>query len=500
MNTPICDFVKAYAKENALRLHMPGHKGISFLGCEFLDITEIDGADSLYEATGIIAESEANASRLFGCPTFYSTEGSSQCIRAMLYLAVLDAKKKGKAPKIAAGRNAHKTFLSAVALLDLDVIWIYPEQEEYYLSCVISSVYLKESLEREPSYLCCDMSLAYLKESLGREPSYLCCDMSSAYLKESLKRESSYLCCDISPVYLEEFLQREQPTAVYITSPDYLGHVADVAALSEVCHRYGVLLLVDNAHGAYLKFLQKSIHPIDLGADICCDSAHKTLPVLTGGAYLHVADEMLAKQTKQALALFGSTSPSYLILQSLDAANGYLVDYSEKLQDFCGYVEQMKETLQKHGFSLQEQEPLKLTIATKEWGYTGEEFATLLLAQNIVYEFADPDYVVLMFTPEVGVEGLNKLEEVLLAIPQQIPLKKQPPRFHKAERVMSVRQAVLSAAETLPVEQCEGRILAAATVGCPPAVPILVCGERIDKDALECFRYYGIESCAVVQE
>ena len=439
MNTPICDFVQAYAKENALRLHMPGHKGTNFLGCEALDITEIEGADSLYEAAGIIAESEANASRLFGWPTFYSTEGSSQCIRAMLYLAMLDAKRKGKTPKIAAGRNAHKTFLSAVALLDFEVAWIFP------------------------------------------------------------KKEMSYLSCDMSPAYLEQILHQEHPTAVYITSPDYLGHVADIAALSEVCHRYGVLLLVDNAHGAYLKFLPLSAHPMDLGADICCDSAHKTLSVLTGGAYLHVADERLAKQVKQALALFGSTSPSYLILQSLDMANKYLVDYSKKLGSFCGYVKQMKRTLQNYGFSLQEQEPLKLTIATKEWGYKGDVFAKLLLEQNIVCEFADPDYVVFMFTPEVGVKGLKKLEEALFAIPKRTALQEQPPCFHQAEKVVSVRQAVLSPVETLAVEQCEGRILATATVGCPPAVPILVCGEKIDAYAMECFRYYGIESCAVVQ-
>ena len=95
---------------------------------------------------------------------------------------------------------------------------------------------------------------------------------------------------------------------------------------------------------------------------------------------------------------------------------------------------------------------------------------------------------------------LFRSEEVLFAIPQRNALQEQPPRFHKAEKVMSVRQAVLSAAETLSIEQCEGRVLATATVGCPPAVPILVCGERIDEAAMECFRYYGIESCAVVQE
>ena len=117
MNTPICDFARRYADSGALRLHMPGHKGAPLLGPEPYDLTEIDGADSLYEASGIIRESEENASSLFGCTTLYSTEGSSLCIRAMLYLTVIYARQKGQRPLIAAGRNAHKAFVSAAALL-----------------------------------------------------------------------------------------------------------------------------------------------------------------------------------------------------------------------------------------------------------------------------------------------------------------------------------------------------------------------------------------------
>ena len=97
MNTPIADFVRGYEKKNIARLHMPGHKGSTFCGCEAFDITEISGADSLYEAEGIIAESEENATNLFGTKkTVYSTEGSSQCIRAMLYLALLNKKTNQK--------------------------------------------------------------------------------------------------------------------------------------------------------------------------------------------------------------------------------------------------------------------------------------------------------------------------------------------------------------------------------------------------------------------
>ena len=441
MDTPICDFVQAFADAAPLRLHVPGHKGTEYLGVERLDITEIDGADSLYEASGIIARSEENASRLFDCPTFYSTEGSSHCIRAMLYLAGMDARKAGKKPVIAAARNVHKSFLSAVALLDYDVVWLYPEESESYLSCKVTAQALEELLVKEPV------------------------------------------------------------TAVYITSPDYLGGLSDIAALAETAHRHGCLLLVDNAHGAYLHFLPESRHPIALGADLCCDSAHKTLPVLTGGAYLHTANgSPLAEQAKNALALFGSTSPSYLILQSLDMANALLADdYNRKINVFTEKVSALKERLTAHGYRFYGDEPLKLTLSTKPYGYTGREFAQILQGNNVYCEFADPDFAVMMLTPALGLQGLNRLEKILLSVPKKDAVSEKPPVFCKAEKVMTIREAVLAPCQQIPVAQSAGRVLALATVGCPPAVPILVCGERIDEHAIRYFTYYGMDTCMAVK-
>lgn len=445
MDTPICDFVRHYAEGNPLRLHMPGHKGKAFLGTESLDITEITGADSLYEADGIIKKSEENASFLFGCATYYATEGSSQCIRAMLYLAMLHAQSQGKKPIVAAGRNAHKAFVSAAVLLDIEVAWLFAAQEKSYLSC------------------------------------------------------------NISPMELEHFLSRaeEKPTAVYITSPDYLGAMADVRGIAQVCKKYGVLLLVDNAHGAYLRFLPASLFPIDLGADLCCSSAHKTLPVLTGGAYLHLSkamQECFFAQVRAAMVLFGSTSPSYLILQSLDAANPYMAEQRERLKAFIPKVEVLKQELVAAGYSLCGTEPMKITIAAKKRGYTGMALSELLARDNIICEFADKDYLVLMPTPEIKEDGLKKLKEAMECIPQKAVLHETPPVLPIPERVLPLRKAALSLWEMLPTEACEGRILATPTVACPPAVPILVCGERIDKNAMACFRYYGVEECAVVSE
>ena len=107
MTTPLCDFVRAYAAHQGARLHMPGHKGRGPLGVETLDITEIGGADELYHARGVIRESEENASSLFGTArTLYSAEGSSLCVRAMVYLALLEARERGRAPRLLAARKA----------------------------------------------------------------------------------------------------------------------------------------------------------------------------------------------------------------------------------------------------------------------------------------------------------------------------------------------------------------------------------------------------------
>lgn len=446
MDIPICDFVRGYVRQDALRLHMPGHKGHGSLGFEKWDITEIEGADALYEANGIIRKSEENASELFGCPTFYSTEGSSQCIRAMLFLVSLYARKNGKRPLVAAFRNVHKTFLSAAALLDLEILWLFPEKQDSYLSCGLDAAALDGLLTNTA----------------------------------------------------------EKPAALYVTSPDYLGNIADIRAIAEVAHKHGALLVVDNAHGAYLRFLRPSWYPIDLGADLCCDSAHKTLPVLTGGAYLHISSRapgMLAGEAKRALAMFGSTSPSYLILQSLDAANANLAQgYTGRLTVIAEELAQLKNRLTDRGYTLTGDEPLKLTIRTKPYGYYGQDLARVLRTENIVCEFADPDYVVMMLTPESGSQGIARLETALDKIPRREHIREPKPRLPNCQLVLSVREAMLAASRVVPAEESEGRILAAPSVGCPPAVPIVVCGERINEAAVRCFAYYGIETCSVVAE
>ena len=438
MNTPVADFVQRYAKAGMARLHMPGHKGRCFLGCEPWDITEIHGADALYEAEGILAESEQNAAALFGSQrTCYSTEGSSQCIRAMLYLAVAASGSH----TVVAARNVHRAFVSAAALLDLEIRWLWPEESRSLCGCPISPAQLEETLHSLP----------------------------------------------------------EPPAAVYLTSPDYLGGMAEIPALAQVCHQHGTLLLVENAHGAYLRFLQPSLHPLDLGADLCCDSAHKTLPVLTGGAYLHLsptAPAQLAPLAKSALGLFGSTSPSYLTLASLDLCNRYLAEgYPQRLAEAVERLAELRERLTAAGWRVEPSDPLRVTVAAPR-GVTGQELAGQLRRQGVECEYADRDFLVLMATPENTPEELAQAAAAL----GQCPGEANPPQLPLArgERACSIRQAAFAPRETVDAAHSLGRVCGLPTVGCPPAIPIAVSGERITPEALALFAYYGIEQVEVL--
>ncbi len=438
--TPICDFVKRYAASHPARFHMPGHKGAGPLGCEGLDITEIDGADELYEPRGVIAQSEENASRLFGARTLYSAEGSSLAIRAMLWAALSESGDPRQAV-VLAGRNAHRAFLSAAALIGFGVEWLHPMPGDAYHGCTVTSSDVDAALSR-----------------LGGR-------------------------C----------------RAVYLTSPDYLGHVQDIAAVAAACRRHGARLLVDNAHGAYLRFLPGgSRHPMDLGADMCCDSAHKTLPALTGAAYLHLAADVDPRGARRAMALFGSSSPSWLLLQSLDACNPYLERLPEGLAALLPKLDALRSALRGHGFALTGDEPMKLTLCPRPFGYSGDDLAATLRESGLFCEFHDPDFVTLMPSPMNPDADLRRLEDALCAVPRRDPLPDAAPEYRAPRRAMSVRDAAFAPRETLPLEACAGRVLAASALSCPPCVPVAVCGERIDAVVIERLRYYGFAACEVV--
>ena len=443
MATPVNDFVKAYAQSGTVRFHMPGHKGKSFHGMECYDITEINGADYLYDAQGIIGASEAQTAKAFGTArTLYGTEGSSQCIKTML--GIIKMCSSSDRVTVLAPRNVHKAFIDACILLDLDVKWLYPQ-----------------------------------------------------------KPTASICCADISPQQFEKALGEGGIDCCYVTSPDYLGNMADIKTISQICRKAGIPLIVDNAHGAYTAFLKESCHPIALGADMCCDSAHKTLPCYTGAAYLHIsksAPKEYGEIAKNVMSMFGSTSPSYLLLQSLDMCSERLASgkFAGELEDAVVRVSECKRKLESMGWVLCGQEKLKITLDAANCGYDGNDLADMLREKKIEPEYSDAGYVVFMASAWTQQSELDALMQALESIPVKTAIKQELPAITAAERKMPIRQAALQRYHTVSVDEALGKVCAMTVTACQPSVPVVVSGEVINDEVIKILKRYSIFSVNVL--
>lgn len=443
MNTPVYDYILSYAGSGMLRMHMPGHKGRTFDNL-LSDIYRFD----LTEITG--------AGNLFeyegiiyesekNAAELFSTKGTFYSTQgSTLCIQTMLALMKRENRRVFAVRNVHRSFLSSCALLNIEPVWIYPEYSDTIISGRINLSDVIKSLEMNPH------------------------------------------------------------SCLYVTSPDYLGAMADIKSLAEICHSYDSVLLVDNAHGACLPFYSENRHPVHLGADLCCDSAHKMLPALTGAAYLHTGNERYTSQIKDAMLMFASTSPSYLVTCSLDLCNRYLacsikeeLAQAEKLMAKLRSTASEKYSLGCPAFDL---EPLHFTINAEKSGVSGRYLAEKLRENGIEYEFADDTYIVLLFSPADGEEEYRKTAAVLESIEFR-PEINEPSRivFPHPEKVLSIRDALFSEYEEVSTECAEGRICAGINVPCPPAVPVAVSGERISAETIRTLVHYGISTVRVVK-
>ena len=429
MNTPIFDFVQKYKEDENIRLHMPGHKGAENFPEYFkFDITEVEGADSLFESSEAIFETEKRFAKIYGSgASLLSAGGSTLCIQAML-ATVLNPKDE-----IIIARNCHAAAVNTIALLDLEPIWINP------------------------------------RDLKGAEAA---------------------------------FSEHPKAKAIYLTSPDYFGVLSDIETFAKLAHEHGAKLLVDNAHGAHLHFTPIEMHPIALGADMCADSLHKSLPVLTGGALLHLKDGDLREIAKQKMRLFGSTSPSYLIMLSADKCAEYLETKAK--YDFAmlnGKVANLRYKAFEHGLAPKTRnvEPARLVLSVKSTEMTGGEFGRKLREHGIEPEYVNDEWAVLMASPfnterdfervakfieETFGNGFSAFEERLSKMP---------------EKAMSVRSAVFAETEEIETEKAVGRIAARLNLPCPPCIALAVPGEIIDEKIAGLLIKYGINKINVVK-
>lgn len=427
ISTPIHDFLKAYSAENPVRCHMPGGKRNDF------DITEIDGADSLYESAGIIRVSEENASKLFGSgKTLFSCGGSTLAIQTMLAAAKAAYPKK---TRVAASRFCHRSLVSACALLGLEIDWIMPQS---FLSCNVTAKAAEEKIT--PSTLC-----------------------------------------------------------LFVQSIDYYGGECDIGDLSLLCRAKKLPLLVDNAHGAYLVFTP--FHPLKQGADMTSDSAHKTLPCLTGGAYLHIsenASQAFAERAKELMAVFGSSSPSYLILDSLDLCNRHIAEEKERAEQVFAEVKKLKTALMTAGYKLRKSDLLRITIDACKYGCSGFELASLLRQNGVSAELADERYVVLLFSTGQSLSDFPRILEAAKKIHRKPAIERSEPVFTAPTAVLSPRDALFSPSEEISLSEAEGRVCASVSCPCPPCVPLVMPGELFTALAVELMKSYGVEKVRVV--
>ncbi|MBQ3855577.1 MAG: amino acid decarboxylase, partial [Ruminococcus sp.] len=257
-----------------------------------------------------------------------------------------------------------------------------------------------------------------------------------------------------------------------------------------------------NAHGAHLHFFPESRHPIALGADMCCDSAHKMLPALTGGAFLHTARPELAGLLRQGMSMFGSTSPSYLIMGSLELCGEYIEeeirrDILRRLPLISGLKESFSGRLK-----FAEGEPFHITVKAAESGFDGDELGELLRKNGVECEYSDRELLILLMSPVSPEEDFPRLKEALERALSQAKRRKastEPFAMELPQKAMTIRQAALSPCREIPVEEAQGRICASVKVPCPPAIPIAASGEVISAETINIFKRYGISSVIVVE-
>lgn len=284
-----------------------------------------------------------------------------------------------------------------------------------------------------------------------------------------------------------------QAKAVYVTSPNYYGQLLNIPLLSAACRARGIPLLVDNAHGTHLMFTEPNLHPLALGASMTACSAHKTLNVLTGGAWLNIADERYAADAKSAMALFGSTSPNYAVMASLDLAREWLETNQSAYPKLQNQVREIRELALSRGITLPagQTDPTRITLNTASIGLSGTAAAELLRSAGVEPEYADSAYVVLIATPFNTERDFERLAESISKLPVGEPLPLKAALSPLPPIKTTLRQAVLAPSCTVSLEQAVGRTAAEAACPCPPGVPVVMPGEEITEEIIEFLRGYG---------
>lgn len=324
----------------------------------------------------------------------------------------------------------------------------------------------------------------------------------------SLAMAASLLQMKVKWIYPKQFLSADvtydaaairDADAIFITNVDYYGGTWKFV-------NPGIPTVVDNAQAAYLRFVDKRqfgveyVHPLELGFPlICAESAHKTLPVLTGGAYLHFAQGTDPARAKEMMAMFGSSSPSYLMLESLDRFNGMITSNVQMVNNACSIVDELKTRLTEAGVPMFKSDPLRITVNAREYGMTGFEYAQFLRENGgIECEMADRNKAVLLFSATTTLADAERAELAMRFVPTSTPLPPEEYPVVKAIADMPMWEAMYLKNKTVPIKSASGEVCAEFIAPCPPGIPVVMPGEIIDHNVIDALWSFGIENIKVV--
>lgn len=442
--------LKEYADSDYLPMHMPGHKRrMGEIGNPFfIDITEIEGFDNLHHAKGILMEAQKRAASLYHSEeTHYLINGST----AGILSAVSGCTSFGG--KILLARNSHKSAYHAVFLRGLQMNCIYPQSAG---KMGINGVILPEDVDRA--------------------------------------------------------LQKDPDTqAVMITSPTYDGVVSDIKKIAEIVHSYGIPLIVDEAHGAHFPF--SSYFPEDsvsCGADVVIHSLHKTLPTLTQTALIHLNGSRIDREKiRKFLTIYQSSSPSYVLMASLDNCVEWIGEHGADFDRFCEQLRFLRNGLRKMKrlklLEIPGMDESKILVSVQKTGISGHELDVILREEyHIELEMACSSYVCAITSVGDTKESLDRLLKAFLNVDERLTDAKEPQNIEcstdealPAERVYTMLEAEECEKELCFLRDSCGRISGDFVALYPPGIPILAPGERVSREIAERLSTYVKEGFEV---
>ena len=444
MSKSLLKELKKFAKKEKISMHIPGHKSGRGLGAYFkksafsIDVTELSGTDNLQNPNGILKAAQENCAKIFGAgESFFLTGGSSLGLRA----AILGCAKRGE--RVIVDRTCHRSVISAIALGGIEPVFVYPKFDKK------SGLYLGVS-----------------KDAVARAI-----------------EENPDVC------------------GAVITSPTYYGVCSDVAGIANVLHKNNKFLIVDEAHGAHFVFSKKNlpISALALGADICVQSAHKTLPALGQCALLHLGAKAKIDKRRlvRTLRAIQTTSPSYLLMASLDEAVRYMNTAGKvKLNGLIKEIEALKaEVISKTDLTFADTNTLKcpqdatrVVVDFSPIDLSGKYAENLLIEEFGIYpEMSDERYVVLIPSASNSKREIRQLCSALCSIGGRRFKEKAGENLAlpNVELVCPPSEAIAAPFEAVSLKDALGRVSAGVVSACPPGAAVLVPGQKIDKETLD---------------